>query len=699
MMIHIKKNRDIFLVLFFSWLVLLVIRHTVTASSGVAIWLRRVVGLSYVFFFSGYPLAHLFFPRHQPSRLLDRLVYSTGFSLLLTYPAGLINLVREGQSNVYQIHLPGVITNLVILTTIFTFLCLFMRRRWMINLSNVNILGKREATKLGLCFLSLIIVVSIFCNFYRLTRADLDGAEINIAFRAYDLIDGKIAGRKGLFISSVSHSPLLYYINHIAFQLLEPEGFYQLEDWMFRVAPAVLGVLIVLLTYLIGRRLFSEGIGLGAAFIIAINNHNIWVSRILLFETVLAFFILLAFYAFNEERRRERIKLTGIFLGASLFSKFTGFLLIPIFLFTSFYTARMKQFDSKQRIVNKPWWKEEEWLEQINILLIALIIFSPVIFYNIASYLKTGYMDQIFSKAGNLLGMPVGGGMIGDNDMYNSLVNPWQNLKVIIASLNDQYSFPLFSFFGLTLWSSLLLFPIEKMGIKKRILPFLIWIAVVTLFFMFNGVRAYYFLFLTPAFAILTSYLLWRLLSSRKASKLSHTFLLLFTAVIYLYAFYYSWQSNYSYSFTTDLGEKQGETGHPVIILKPQRHYSLVTRSWQEDRGCKQLRRFTRENVGVNDLLLVDYSMDNLRYRWYVKEKGLMIMKGEYLYLQDKIEGYPTVIRCGPKEYKYDVSDYANIYAIIKTGNEAQFHFLKNFSLFKEVTDSSGVSRFSIYKQ
>ena len=69
------------------------------------------------------------------------------------------------------------------------------------------------------------------------------------------------------------HPPLYYYLLHFW------RGVFGSSEFALRSLSAVLGVLLVGLTFLIGRKAFSAGVGLLAAFVAAINPFQIYYSQ------------------------------------------------------------------------------------------------------------------------------------------------------------------------------------------------------------------------------------------------------------------------------------------------------------------------------------------------------------------------------------------------------------------------------------
>ncbi len=172
------------------------------------------------------------------------------------------------------------------------------------------------------------------------------------------------------------HPPLVFWIQHIFIKLLGENNF------AFRLPSALLGVLSVWLVYLIGRRIFSEKAGLISSLLLAVTANHIFISRVGLQESYVIFFILLTFLFFLKSLSNTRCLIwTGVFVGLGGLVKYTAFIPIPIILV---YLLLFKRNYFKERSF---------WLGILG----ALIIFSPVIIYNIGLYNKIGHFDFQFS--------------------------------------------------------------------------------------------------------------------------------------------------------------------------------------------------------------------------------------------------------------------------------------------------------------
>lgn len=110
-----------------------------------------------------------------------------------------------------------------------------------------------------------------------------------------------------------------------------------------RTVSMIFAALVLLMTYLIGTRLFSRKIGLMAAFFTAFSYSFLFFSPNILTEIPSTFFMLLAFYFFI----RERFFLTGAFSGLALMTRFfQAFTLIGLAL-TIFCHIKKRNFSKR----------------------------------------------------------------------------------------------------------------------------------------------------------------------------------------------------------------------------------------------------------------------------------------------------------------------------------------------------------------
>ncbi len=116
--------------------------------------------------------------------------------------------------------------------------------------------------------LALVLIVATGLRFYRLDAQSFwndEGNSARIAERSLALITEGAAGD--------IHPPLYYYLLHFW------RGAFGSSEFALRSLSAVLGILLVGLTYLIARQVFDHGVGVLAALIAAINPFQVYYSQ------------------------------------------------------------------------------------------------------------------------------------------------------------------------------------------------------------------------------------------------------------------------------------------------------------------------------------------------------------------------------------------------------------------------------------
>ncbi|MFH1420615.1 MAG: glycosyltransferase family 39 protein [Candidatus Aenigmatarchaeota archaeon] len=106
-----------------------------------------------------------------------------------------------------------------------------------------------------------------------------------------------------------------------------------------RLVPIIFGLLSILLTYFLGKKLFDDRTALIAAGMMAISSYHIIASQIIDVDgAILAFFNLatiLSFVLYKKNLQKRFLFFSGLFLILSLFTKMSGFLvIIPILVYS-----------------------------------------------------------------------------------------------------------------------------------------------------------------------------------------------------------------------------------------------------------------------------------------------------------------------------------------------------------------------------
>ncbi|MEK9170507.1 MAG: glycosyltransferase family 39 protein [Patescibacteria group bacterium] len=251
--------------------------------------------------------------------------------------------------------------------------------------------------------LILILIVSAALRLISLSSGDTINDEVFMSFRGLGMIDFDEASAQTTplewldgnipwwtHFSFHDHPPLVFFVQHIFMKILGE------NNLAFRLPSALLGIASVYLIYLLGALLYSENIGLIAATLLGTTLNNVYISRVGMQESYVIFFMLLASYLFlksleapTPEKGRgpdqsvgKKYPLwLGMVLGLAFLVKYTSFILVPIFLV---YLA----FFKRDYFTNKKFWLA---------ITLSIIIFSPVIIYNVMLYKTAGHFDFQFS--------------------------------------------------------------------------------------------------------------------------------------------------------------------------------------------------------------------------------------------------------------------------------------------------------------
>lgn len=544
---------------------------------------RWIIGIPFVYFFSGYPLSLLLVP--TADSLLTRLLVSSGLSLFLTYPAGFINVLREGQTGqaIFGYHLSGDIVSLLVVYLFFVLL-LKIRR------FDLRVKAEYQLYPYWLLFIS--VVVSVFMNFYQLGYPDLNGDEYDMGYQAYNLADGIFAGRKAYALSFSAHPPLPMYIQHYTMNILSPHGLDSLSDGMYRVGPAIVGVLVVVLVYLLALETTRQkSVAFLSAIMLSVNNYHVFLSRIFHREMFLTFFMFLSLYMllkYLHHQKGSYLFVAGIFTGGVLLIKAAGLVLIPVMVLMLLVCFR------------------RNWLRRLSIFLgVTVLIFLPVILYNIGAFIMTGHTDILFSKIFHTPTHPSA-----------RVVNPSvvANLKDMFSVLLDQYGLLLsIAFLGGLIFS----FKNHKQSFNWLWLSL---VAVTGLFFTVTVVRPYYFPFLTVPLVIMMGTLLT--VVTRKSDLLGKGVII----ALFVYSLVYTTKTEFDRAFV--VSEKYTEN-YPTMADLLTSDYSKTTRGWLESRGWKMLSVNVAQNYRDGTCLMInidDHPMQLRRYLGIADE-----VKGFYL--------------------------------------------------------------------
>ena len=234
-----------------------------------------------------------------------------------------------------------------------------------------------------------ILIVASILVLWGLNRGDLMNDEVFYAFRAIGPLDFDEAEFQTTplewfdphipawtSLSFHDHPPLVFWVQHVFISLFGENSV------AFRIPSALLGIVSLYLLYLIGAKLFSKEAGLIAMAIFGFTLNHVYISRTGMQEAYVIFFILLSIYLFLKALENPRYLLwLGLSLGLGFLTKYTVFIMVPIFCI---YICIYK----REYFKNKNLWIAG---------LISILLFSPVLIYNYKLYKAVGHFDFQFS--------------------------------------------------------------------------------------------------------------------------------------------------------------------------------------------------------------------------------------------------------------------------------------------------------------
>ncbi|MBI4119125.1 MAG: glycosyltransferase family 39 protein [Parcubacteria group bacterium] len=239
--------------------------------------------------------------------------------------------------------------------------------------------------------LILILLTAAFLRLWGLGSGELVFDEALYAFRSIGwldylesavqttpvqwLADANLPGWQKL--SFHDHPPFFFLTQKISFSIFGDSLFAS------RLPSALAGIVFVYLIYLICKKLFlSEPAALASALIATASFAHVSVSRLAMMESVLFFFVAANIYCFLRMLDdHKHWPVFGITLGLALLTKYTAAFLPPAYFLYLIINQRSLLKDKRLYAG----------------LCLALLIFSPVIIYNIYSYKTFGHFDLQFS--------------------------------------------------------------------------------------------------------------------------------------------------------------------------------------------------------------------------------------------------------------------------------------------------------------
>lgn len=185
----------------------------------------------------------------------------------------------------------------------------------------------------------ILIIILVFAFITRIIRIDYPNQyvfdEVYHGFTAKEYLKGNKEAwnpwadpPKGVGYEWL-HPPIAKEI--MAFSMLITKS---QDPWAWRLPAAIMGILAIYLTYLLGRELFkSVRVGLLSAFIFSIDGLNFVQSRIGMNDIYLVAFVLLSLLLFIK----NKYFWSAIFLGVAISTKWPGIFMLPIYALLIFH--------------------------------------------------------------------------------------------------------------------------------------------------------------------------------------------------------------------------------------------------------------------------------------------------------------------------------------------------------------------------
>ena len=248
----------------------------------------------------------------------------------------------------------------------------------------------------GSFWLIAVLLLAMLLRFPSLSKGDAITDEVLYAFRAIGMMDFDEAedqttplewfDKKATNsetpipwwtnLSFHDHPPLVFLLQYVSMKLFGETTF------GFRLPSAIVGVASVYLMYLIGALLYSRTVGILSALLLGVTVNHVYISRIGLQEAMVIFFMLLASYFFLRSLGKDTYFIwTGVAVGLAVTTKYTAFILVPIFI--TYLLLFQREF-----FLNKKFWVG---------IFVAIMLFSPVLIYNVMLYQAVGHFDFQFS--------------------------------------------------------------------------------------------------------------------------------------------------------------------------------------------------------------------------------------------------------------------------------------------------------------
>jgi hypothetical protein len=424
-------------------------------------------------------------------------------------------------------------------------------------------------------------------------------------------------------LSFHDHPPLVFLIQNLFFK------FFGSSVLVARLPGLISGFLSIWLMYAVVGRVFQSSTwAILSALALAVNTGSAAMFRSALIEPVQMLLILSSIYLFFVFLDRPKFFwFLGVSLGLLMMAKYTGIFLIATMMA---YTAVWRR---------DIFTKKEFYLAA----LIALLIFSPVIIYNIFLYLDRGHFDlQISTILGQKVAAWPEEGLLGK--LQSPFVDIFKNARVLFDPASLGFALLGAIILGIAIFKRS---PMAAPQWTKSGSFFLLYFLFLTAMLLAAG-SAHRFLFLyAPIVALLTGFLAYAALTVIKWRPLGA----ILAAAIFVFSFWHSYKANVVQTIDYGIVKldryfKTEFAGRPSAIIPEtqNRHLNKVIHDFSE-RKTEGRPHFSvvvyNDNVDLTTILWVFArrffyenipTMDVLNFQQIVAKEGPGYFKGFTIY-------------------------------------------------------------------
>jgi 4-amino-4-deoxy-L-arabinose transferase-like glycosyltransferase len=222
-------------------------------------------------------------------------------------------------------------------------------------------------------WLVLILLLAAFLRFYQLTGTppSLNWDEVSHGYNAYSILKtGK--DEWGFTFPTIFRAYGDYKLPVYIYLTSGSVGLFGLNAWAVRFPSALAGVLSVLLTYLLAKKLFKkESIALLSAFFLAISPWHLFLSRPAFEANLASFLVIGGIYFFLQGLERKWFLPLGVFLlGLSTYAYNSARVFVPLVLITLFFLYQSSLGG----------WMRNRKREVILSMVLLLLFFIPLVY-------------------------------------------------------------------------------------------------------------------------------------------------------------------------------------------------------------------------------------------------------------------------------------------------------------------------------